>query len=174
MTDRRDFLKGAGIIGLTSLSSSLHTHPRSAVTAAISSNPGPPLEADAIVLENAEMRLVLGADATARSLLHKPSGQECLASAALVPMFNVTNYRPYDNELQLAYPAKITQFPADRVRREGDKLLVSFTIVGYEGVIRVKITDAYIAFRLESLTFNGYTPVRPKRVDPVDEAIFVQ
>jgi hypothetical protein len=176
MTDRRDFLKGAGIIGLTSLSNSLHaqTHNAATVSSTVSSNPAPQIDADAIVLENAEMRLVIGADATARSLLHKPTGQECLASGALVPMFNVTNYRPYDNELQLAYPAKITQFPADRVRRVGDKLMVSFTTVGYEGAIGLKITDSYIAFRLESLTYNGYTPVRPKRVDPVDEAVFVQ
>src|ERR1700722_15130515 len=135
MTDRRDFLKGAGIIGITSLSSSLHAQPPNAAVAAVSSISAPQIDADAIVLENAEVRLVIGADATARSLLHKPTGQECLASGAVVPMFNVTNYRPYDNELQLAYPAKITQFPADRVRREGDKLLVTFTTVGYDGVI---------------------------------------
>ena len=176
MTDRREFLKGAGVIGLTSLSNSLHGQTRSAgtVTSTVSSNPAPQIEADAIVLENAEMRLVIGPDATARSLIHKPTGQECLASGTPVPMFNATNYRPYDNELQLAYPAKVTQFSADHVRKEGDRLIVSFTTVGYEGTVGLKITDAYIAFRLENLTYNGYTPVRPKRAYPLDETIFVQ
>ena len=178
MADRREFLKGAGILGLTSLSNGLPAQTRSTGTgtgtSTVSSNPAPQIEADAIVLENAEMRLVIGPKATARSLIHKPTGQECLVPGTDIPMFNVTNYRPYDNELQLAYPAKITQFPADHVRREGDRLIVAFTTVGYEGAIGLKISDAYIAFRLESLTYNGYTPIRPKRVDPVDETVFVQ
>jgi len=86
----------------------------------------------------------------------------------------VTQYRPYDNELQLAYPAKITHFPADQVRREDNRLIVSFQSVGYEAAIEFKITDAYIAFRLESLTYNGYTKLRPKGKTPIDETLFVQ
>jgi hypothetical protein len=89
-------------------------------------------------------------------------------------MFYLTQYRPYDNELQLAYPAKITQFPADHVRREGDQLIVNFALVGYEAAIAIKLTDAYIAFQLEKLTFNGYTPMRPKRPHPIDETVFLQ
>ena len=70
---------------------------------------------DAIVIENAEMRLLIGENAQALSLIHKDTGQECLAVGAGVPMFTVTQYRPYDNELQLAYPAKVTQFPGQSV-----------------------------------------------------------
>ena len=176
MTDRREFLKGAGILGLTSLSNGLSAQTPSTDkgTSTVSSNPAAQIEADAIVLENAEMRLLIGSNATARSLIHKPTGQECLATNTGATMFNLTQYRPYDNELQLAYPAKITQFPADHVRRDGDRLIASFALVGYEAAIGVKITDAYIAFRLESLTFNGYTPIRPKRPHPIDETVFVQ
>ena len=176
MTDRREFLKGVGILGLTSLSNGLSAQTRSTDkgTSTVSSNPASQIEADAIVLENAEMRLLIGPNATARSLMHKPTGQECLATNTGATMFNLTQYRPYDNELQLAYPAKITQFPADHVRRDGDRLIASFALVGYEAAIGVKITDAYIAFRLESLTFNGYTPIRPKRPHPIDETVFVQ
>ena len=176
MSDRREFLKGVGILGLTSLSNGLSAQTTSASTrsSAVSSNPAALTEADAIVLENAEMRLLIGPNATARSLIHKPTGQECLATNTSATMFNLTQYRPYDNELQLAYPAKTTHFPADHVRRDGDRLIVNFTLVGYEAVIGVKITDAYVAFRLEGLTFNGYTPIRPKRPHPIDETVFVQ
>jgi hypothetical protein len=179
VSDRREFLKGAGLLGLASFSKSLPAQTldgseqgEDARGPAGGASAVP--EADAIVLENAEMRLVIGSNGSARSLVHKPTGQECLAKNADVSMFNVTQYRPYDNELQLAYPAQITHFPADRVRREGDKLIVALALVGYEATIGIKITDAYIAFRLESLTYKGYTSLRPKRKTPVDEALFVQ
>ena len=174
MSDRRAFMKDAGLLSLLPWAKTPRAQPRSEEVSG-SANPGPlQAEPGAIVLENAEMRLVIGSSGAAKSLVHKPSGQECLARGIQISMFNVTQYRPYDNELQLAYPAKITDFPADRVRREGDRLIVSFTTVGYEAAIGLKITDAYIAFRLLSLTYNGYTPVRPKEKTTIDETIFVQ
>jgi hypothetical protein len=120
------------------------------------------------------MRLEISAAGIARSLLHKPSGQECLAQDVDVPMFSVTQDRPYDNELQLAYPAEVTHFSGIHLRRQGNVLLVEFALVGYEALISVKITDAYIAFRLERLTYKGYTSLRAKRETPLDEALFVQ
>jgi hypothetical protein len=176
MTDRREFLKGAGILGFTSLSNGLSAQKSSADAkpSAVSSNATAHPETTAIFLENAEMRLLIGSNATARSLIHKSTGQECLGINTGETMFALTQYRPYDNELQLAYPAKITQFPADHVRRQGDQLLVNFALVGYEALIGIKITNAYIAFHLEKLTFNGYTPMRPKRPHPIDETMFVQ
>jgi hypothetical protein len=140
---------------------------------AASENPSAPLT-DNIVLENVEMRLEISPSGTARSLIHKASGQECLAHDMDVPMFTLTQDRPYDNELQLAYPAEVTHFTAAQVKREGDHLLVEFDLVGYTASIAVKITDAYIAFRLEKLTYYGYTSLRTKRKTPVDEALFVQ
>ncbi|MGB8479300.1 MAG: hypothetical protein WCE63_10705 [Acidobacteriaceae bacterium] len=172
-------MKSAGFLGLASLSTGLPAQAQtgdkkgSAAESASAKSPSQ-IEAGAIVLENAEMRLVISSSGSAQSLVHKPTGQECLAKGADVPMFNVTQYRPYDNELQLAFPAKITHFPADRVRREGDRLLVSFALVGYEASIAIKITDAYIAFQLEKLTFKGYTAIKPKRAFPIDETVFLQ
>ena len=52
-------------------------------------------------------------------------------------------------------PPRTKDYPAERVRREGDRLIVSFALVGYEAAIRLKITDAYIAFQLESLTYHS-------------------
>jgi hypothetical protein len=177
MNGRREFLKSAGLVGLASWSKSLPAQPRNAGVRSEDESTGTvsaQVEADAIVLENAEMRLVISPSGSAQSLIHKPTGQECLARDTCVPMFNVTQYRPYDNELQLAYPATVTHFFADQVRLEGDKLIVSFALVGYEAVIGVKITDAYIAFRLESLTYKGYTSLRKKMKTPIDETLFLQ
>ena len=55
-----------------------------------------------ITIENQEMRLVIGDNARAVSLIHKASGEELLAQGAREPLFALTQYRPYDNEIQLA------------------------------------------------------------------------
>ncbi|MFP5209295.1 MAG: hypothetical protein ACLGRW_08395 [Acidobacteriota bacterium] len=178
MSDRREFLKGVGALGVLPLARPLLAESSRVTDQKVSNEQAAPVTSEpgagAVVLENAEMRLVIRSDGSAQSLVHKPSGQECLDTEAHVPMFTVTQYRPLDNELQLAYPAKTTHFPADHVRREGDKLIVAFALVGYEGTIGLSITDAYIAFRLEELTYKGYTPVRPKQAFPLDETIFLQ
>lgn len=129
---------------------------------------------DNIILENAEMRLEISHEGTAKRLLHKASGQECLAPEVDIPMFTLSQDRPYDNELQLTYPAEVKQFPATRVKYERDRLVVEFDLVGYSASIAVKITEAYIAFYLEKLTYHGYTSLRTKRKTAIDEAIFFQ
>jgi hypothetical protein len=180
MSDRREFLKGASLLGLSSLSKATGVQ-YSIDGEAAPSGKLPPSGAAAstaetgdVVLENAEMRLVIAPSGWARSLVHKPSAQECLAGDSVDSMFSVTQYRPYDNELQLALPAKITDFPATQVRRQGEGLIVDFATVGYQAIIELKITDAYIAFRLKSLTYTGYTPMRPKEKTPIDETVFLQ
>jgi hypothetical protein len=177
VSDRREFLKGAGLLGLASWSGAAPVAAQRADTPAGNkasdkkvSEPQP----DSIVLENAEMRLEIGPRGNARSLLHKASGQECLLRDVDAAMFTLTQDRPYDNELQLAYPAEVTHFPVAQVKREGDNLIVDFDLVGYSATIGVTITDAYIAFRLEKLTYSGYTSLRSKRKTPVDKMLFVQ
>jgi hypothetical protein len=179
MSGRRQFLKGIGVLGALPWARPLLAEGNTPANQEpsgkkqLASNGFEPT-ADAVVLENAEMRLIIRPDGSAQSLVHKPTGQECVDTKAHVPMFTVTQYRPLDNELQLAYPAKITHFPAGRVRREDDKLIVDFARVGYEGTIGLTITDSYITFRLEELTYKGYTPIRPKHAFPLDETIFLQ
>jgi hypothetical protein len=179
MSDRREFLKTAGILSLASWSKALPAEHRNGdaggTSSSASSNVATQAEADSVVLENGEMRLVIGAHGAARSLVHKGSGQECLAEGVDVAMFNLTQYRPYLNEVQLAYPAKVTHFPADQVRREGDNLVVYFPLLGYEATIGLKITDAYIAFRLEKLAYVGFRePYVERTGTPIDETLFVQ
>lgn len=177
MSDRREFLKGAGMIGFASLSGALPGRSESATPGSQTNEAAEdPLarHPDSIVLENAEMRLEISPKGTARSLVHKASGQECLARDVDVPMFTLTQDRPYDNELQLAYPAEVTEFSAAEVRYEQNKLLVEFDRVGYSASVAVKITNEYIAFYLEKFTYHGYTALRSKRKTPIDEALFVQ
>lgn len=126
-----------------------------------------------MVIENAEFRLTLTSDARARSLIHKATGQECLALRDQ-PAFTLTQYRPYNNELQLAYPAKSTAFPADAVQREGDRLIINFGIVDYRAEVQLRLTDSYIAFTLEKLTYKNTPGYRKKPATPVDELCFLQ
>ena len=174
MSNRRTFLKHAGMLSLASLPENLpaDSQDKGKQSGAAGTSPAP--EAPGIVLENAEMRLVISPAGFAQSLIHKASGQECLVKNTGTPMFTVTQYRPYDNELQQAYPAKSKDFPVEHVRRENDRLIVTFALVGYEASIRLKITDDYIAFQLESFTYHSPNALRPKPKTPIDESLFVQ
>lgn len=101
----------------------------------------------AIVLENKSFSLVLGEDCVPRSLICKANGEECLGSARL-PLFSITEDRPFNNEIKLIYPNKRTVFQANRVRQEGDRLIVGFDRILFDAIVEVKITDRYMAFTL--------------------------
>jgi hypothetical protein len=175
MSARRDFFKQAGAIAAVPLAG-IALMPKAKPAAKAGETIPKATEAGEIVLENAEMRFVIGEDGKARSLIHKATRQECLVqdASARVPMFTVTQLRPYDNELQLAYPAKVTSFPAQAVHLEGDQFFVSFTLVGYEAIIGLKITDSYIGFTLRRLEYKGFTSLTDKRKTPIDQTLFLQ
>ncbi len=118
-----------------------------------------------VTIENREMRLTLGDDSRAVSLVHKATGQECLAPGINEPAFSLTQYRPYDNEVQLAYPARSTTFKSKSVVREGDRLLVRFETVEYEATISLQVTDDYIGFRSGTLRSLSHPGVRFPRFD---------
>jgi hypothetical protein len=128
----------------------------------------------AIVIENPDLRLTLGADGIAKSLVHKATGQECLIQGRHVPMFTLTEYRPYDEILQLAYPIKLTHYLVKSVRREGDQLIASFPMVGLEAIIGLKVTDSYIGFTMKGLVFKPFTNADVVTPTPVDETLFIQ
>ncbi len=130
---------------------------------------------DSICLENADFRLIINPDCTAGSLIFKPTGEECLFTDKKYPLFSLTEKRPFNNEIKLAYPNKRMTFSADRVRMENDCLIVGFELVRFEAVIRVKITENYMSFRLERFL------VRPEHfeglcmdVPPVEEFRLLQ
>jgi len=126
-----------------------------------------------IVIENAEMRLTLGLDGQARGLLHKASGLECLYPGTGIPAFSITQYRPYDNELQLKYPANPRVFGADSVYREGDHLMVSFELINIVATIGIKVTDSYIGFTIEKLD-HRIPEFGDKLKTTVDELVLLQ
>ena len=168
--DRRDFLK-RGTAGVAMSRDLLATEP----PARSSASPGGAGGTEqAIVIENRELRLTLGADGMARSLIHKPSGQECLAPGRHVPMFTLTEYRPYDEILQLAYPIKLTHYLVRSVRRHGDELVASFPMVGLEAYIGLKVTESYIGFTMKGLLFKPFTNADRVTQTPVDETLFIQ
>lgn len=101
-----------------------------------------------IQLENGKFCLEIGRDCVARSLVHKATGQECLEAEAQMALFSLTEERPYNNEIKLAHPNKRTTFQANRVRLEGDRLIVGFELVTFEAVVEVRIAPAYMAFQL--------------------------
>ncbi len=126
-----------------------------------------------ILIENAEYRLVLNSDGTARSLIHKATGQECLDTSVKVPVFSITQYRPYDNEVMLAYPAKKMKFASDSIYRSGDDLIVNFELTDYEAVIAMNITDHYIGFTLKKLEYH-MAKFGVKRRTEIDEFTLMQ
>lgn len=172
MGNRRKFFRQAGAMAAAPLA--VAVLPGAGAAEVLAQAVSAATTRDAIVIENAEMRLLIGVNGRALSLIHKATGQECLAPELTVPMFTVTQYRPYDNELQLAYPAKVTPFPGQSVRREGDQLIVSFPLVGYEATIDLKITDAYFGFTLRKLEYKGFTSLTHKYKTPIDETLFLQ
>jgi len=122
-----------------------------------------------VVVENARFRLVLGDDAAAKSLVLKATGEELLELRDPTPFFSVTQERPFNNEIKLANPNQRTVYSANRVRREGGKLIVGFETALYDAVVSVKTTDDYAAFTLEDfiVTEKSY-PLSPTSTKPLD------
>ena len=120
-----------------------------------------------VVIENAGGGRVIGADGAARSLIHKSTGEECLAAEVRTPICAITQYRPYDNENFLIYPAKPRVFPACRVERRGDRLYVGFEDTYDIAVIRLDIEDDYIGFSLERVDYRieAYGVKRQTEID---------
>lgn len=103
-----------------------------------------------VVLETESFKLALGDDAKAKSLVLKANGEELLDPAQDVAFFASTQDRPFNNEVKLMHPNKRTTYPANRVRRDGDRLVVGFETAPYEAVVRVKAGKGFLAFELES------------------------
>ncbi|NLO02358.1 MAG: hypothetical protein GX126_08600 [Bacteroidales bacterium] len=133
-------------------------------------------ESDDIIVENDQVRLTLGSDGIAKSLVYKPTNEECLVLGENVPAFTVTQERPFNNEVKLAHPNKRTTFFADTIYREGDNLIVGFEVLPYEAIIKVKETPDYISFRLEDFIiepedYPAYLKITPP---PASELCILQ
>lgn len=101
-----------------------------------------------VVIENDELRLAITDDGIVRSLLYKPGAVECLQPGVDAPVCVITQYRPYDNENFLMFPAKPRSFPANKARMSGDTLLVEFHDTYDIAKILVDVHPGYISFNL--------------------------
>ena len=126
-----------------------------------------------VLLENRHFRLTVGGDAIVESLVCKETGEELAAKGQNIALCSVTQNRPFHNEVKLAHPNKRTTYQANRIRMEGDRLIVGFEIIPYEAVVRFAVTDAYIAFSLDDflVPYEIYGPVpsmcfRPRLMPP--------
>jgi len=126
-----------------------------------------------IIIENSEFRLIIGANARAKSLLYKPTQKECLQMGCNTPVFSLTQYRPYDNELFLTYPAKQKTFNADTIYWKGKDLVVGFELENYLATISVNNTDDYIAFELKGFDYR-IEKFGVKRKTEIDEFTLLQ
>ena len=117
---------------------------------------------DDVVVENARLKLTIGADARAKSLVEKSTGEELLDVSEDIPAFSVVQDRPFNNEIKLLFANKRTEFRADRLRREGDFLYVGFERVSYEAKIAVTERPDYVLFELVDF------PLGPKGANGLD------
>lgn len=128
-----------------------------------------------IVIQNQHFKLVIGTDAVVKSLLHLPENEECLAADEEIALCSVTQERPYNNEIKLAHPNKKTAFQANRLRRDGDILIVGFELVPYDARIRVKETPWYVSFQLfDFQVHKGYESPLNMDYPPVSELRLLQ
>ncbi len=126
-----------------------------------------------VILENDQMRLVITSDGNAKSLFYKPTKTECLIQGVKVPISTITEPRPYQNEVKLAYPNKRTTFKSNAVRQAGNKLVIGYELIPWEATVSVKITQDYFAFTLEGFTLTedyGISMTEP----PISEMWFLR
>ena len=105
---------------------------------------------NSIVFETETFRLTVGKDAVARSLVIKETNKEALLKGAEVPLFSVTQERPFNNEIKLEHPNTRTTYMANSLAWDGERLKVGFETAPYEAVVRVDRGTGYLRFTLEN------------------------
>lgn len=115
-----------------------------------------------LILENKRMVLRIAGDCTAESLVFRGTGEELLAAEERLSLFAVSQLRPFNNEVKLAHMNKATTYCANRVRRDGNLLVVGFEEIPYEAEILVGIREDYITFTLRRFLVpdGGYSGLR--------------
>ena len=138
---------------------------------------GNTMNGEDIVLENQQMKLVIGNNGIAKSLIYKPTGEECLEQGQEISFFSVTQERPFHNEIKLAYPTKMMTFNAESVVQKGNELIVDFELIFYNARIKVDVTPQYINFTVKEFFIEGNDfgiGVNTGIMPPVYEMNFIQ
>lgn len=105
--------------------------------------------AGSIVLETESFTLTVGEDAVVRSLKVKKTNEEMLVKGTDIPLFSVTQVRPFNNEIKLQHPNTRTTYKANSLIWDGEKLKVGFDTAPYEAVVKVDEGPGYLRFTLE-------------------------
>lgn len=129
-----------------------------------------------VIVENEQLRLIIGHNGIAKSLVYKNTNEECLLAQDSIPAFSVTQERPYHNEIKLSHPNKRMTFNANSVRREEDKLIIGFELVPYDAVIKITEHDNYISFTFDDFIIhpNEYPDYLKITPPPTSEICFLQ
>lgn len=102
-----------------------------------------------IIIKNRNFTLTINERCVSESLIINDTKEECLFNDENLPLFAITERRPFNNEIKLAHPNKRTVFQANRVRRENNTLIVGFELIQFEAVIEIITADDYVAFSLK-------------------------
>ena len=102
-----------------------------------------------VTFSNEAFTLVVGEDASVKSLKLSANGEECVDASERIALFSVTQERPFNNEIKLAHMNKRTTYRANRVRRDEGGLVVGFELAPYEAKVAVSVKPSYIEFKLE-------------------------
>jgi hypothetical protein len=129
-----------------------------------------------VIIENEEMRLIILSDGTASSLIHKPTGEECLMAFSIALDIN---YSPYDDVYKTnLLPVGDREFTADSVFLKDDQLTIRFDIVDIDVIVNVDIKPQYIHFMIKDIVYNEnkskQQPYRKFIVPRVDEVWFLR
>jgi hypothetical protein len=183
---RRDFVRKSAV-GIGGLAVAGYVAPENAVEKKIDSssvlkkkdvsqsNKAVATDENDVIIENDQMKLVIGSNAVAKSLLFKPTGEECLVSGKDIPISAMIQDRPYQNEVKLAYPSEERSFKANSIKKEGDKLTIGYELIPDSAIVRITIKPQYIEFKLEDLIADekGYGGILVA-VPPVSKIWFLQ
>ena len=100
------------------------------------------------VFENKKFALTVNENAIVESLIYKKNGEELLEKGQDISLFSVTQLRPFNNEVKLAYMNKRTTFEANKIALDGNKIIIDFEIIPYQAVVTFDAKEEYITFTL--------------------------
>ena len=106
------------------------------------------------IFENKNFRLEVGKDAKTTSLIYKKTGEELLCVGENISLFSLTQLRPFNNEVKLAYMNKRTTFEANGIEVDGNRITVSFEIIPCKAVVTFDVKDEYITFTLTDFIYD--------------------
>jgi len=122
------------------------------------------------IFENKNFALTVREDAITTSLVYKKTGEDLLFANENVSLFSLTQLRPFNNEVKLAYMNKRTTYEANKISVDGDTITVGFEIIPCKAIVKFDVKDDYITFTLTDFLYdeNAYGHLAMD-LPPVDE-----